>query len=136
MKRLLSILLVVCLVLSVALTGCGDTTGKGAGPDTPSGGGTSTDGGSTGGDRVISHDKEITIDNYNVAANYQGVQSGWFGKLLKDKFNITLNILAPQVAGDALYQTRISSGTLGDLIVLEGSEFAYCVQNGLLRDCA
>ncbi|HPV02076.1 MAG TPA: sugar ABC transporter substrate-binding protein, partial [Clostridiales bacterium] len=148
MKRLLSILLVVCLVLTMALAGCGDTTSKGTRTDSPSTGGTpkaedSTGGGKatgggdssgSGGTRVISHDKEITIENYNVAANFHGEQTGWFGKLLKDKFNIKLSILAPQVAGDALYQTRISSGHLGDIVLLEGPNFADCVQNGLIKD--
>jgi multiple sugar transport system substrate-binding protein/putative aldouronate transport system substrate-binding protein len=140
MKRLLSILLVICLITTLALTGCGDTTSKDPGTDKTSStggstsGGDSTGGASTGGTREISHDKEITIDNYNVAANYHGEQSGWFGKLLKDKFNIKLNVLAPQVAGDALYQTRISSGNLGDIVILEGPIFADCVQNGLIKD--
>lgn len=140
MKRLLSILLVICLITTLALTGCGDTTSKDPGADKTSStggstsGGDSTGGASTGGTREISHDKEITIDNYNVAANYHGEQSGWFGKLLKDKFNIKLNVLAPQVAGDALYQTRISSGNLGDIVILEGPIFADCVQNGLIKD--
>ena len=140
MKRLLSILLVICLITTLALTGCGDTTSKDPGTDKTSSTvgstsvGDSTGGESTGGTREISHDKEITIDNYNVAANYHGEQSGWFGKLLKDKFNIKLNVLAPQVAGDALYQTRISSGNLGDIVILEGPIFADCVQNGLIKD--
>jgi len=148
MKRFLSLLLVVCLITAAALTGCG----KKAGGDNPASGdvsdngsqtgGESTDNGSTGGgntdssggQRVISHDKELVIENYNVAANYQGEQTGWFGKVLKDKFNIRLSILAPQVAGNALYQTRISSGNLGDIVLLESSDFADCVQNGLIKD--
>jgi multiple sugar transport system substrate-binding protein/putative aldouronate transport system substrate-binding protein len=142
MKRFLSIVLVMCLIAAVALTGCGSATSEtkdtGTGSSS-SGGGTKADGGSTstdtaGGDRAISHDKELTIDNYNVAANYHGIQSGWFGKVLKDKFNIRLNILAPQVAGDALYQTRVSSGNLGDIVLLEGPIFADCVQNKLIKD--
>jgi len=142
MKRFLSIVLVMCLIAAVALTGCGSATSEtkdtGTGSSS-SGGGTKADGGSTstdtaGGDRAISHDKELTIDNYNVAANYHGIQSGWFGKVLKDKFNIRINILAPQVAGDALYQTRVSSGNLGDIVLLEGPIFADCVQNKLIKD--
>ena len=41
------------------------------------------------------------------------IQAGWFGKVLKDKFNIQLNIIAPQVSGDAnsLYQTRSASAS-------------------------
>ena len=47
----------------------------------------------------VSHDELYTIEMFNTYANYMGVQGGWFGKILKDKFNIELNIIAPQVAG-------------------------------------
>ena len=52
-------------------------------------------------------------------ANYQGIQSGWFAKIVKDKFNMELNIIAPNVAGggDTLFQTRSAAGDLGDLIL-------------------
>src|SRR4051794_6920008 len=52
----------------------------------------------------IDHSKPLTITLFNNAANYQGEQTGWYGKLIKDKFNITLNVLSPQVAGDQLYK--------------------------------
>jgi multiple sugar transport system substrate-binding protein/putative aldouronate transport system substrate-binding protein len=48
----------------------------------------------------------MMIEVYDAAANYQGLQTGWFDKVVKDRFNIDLNIIAPQVAGDAIYQTR------------------------------
>ena len=80
------------------------------------------------------YDEEMTFEIYDVAANYQGEQSGWFAKILKDKFNIKLNIIAPQVAGQAVYQTRASTGNLGDIVLLEGSDFADCVSTGLVKD--
>ena len=49
---------------------------------------------------AANHDEELTLEVYDVAANYQGLQTGWFGKILKDKFNLVLNIIAPQVSGD------------------------------------
>ena len=75
------------------------------------------------------YDKTITIDNFNSQANYQGVQSGWFAKVVKDKFNMEINIIAPNVAGggDTLFQTRSAAGNLGDLVMI-GSE------NGRLAD--
>ncbi len=139
-KKLLSLLLVICLLATAALTGCGGTTGDSkdsGGTPAPSDGGSTTDDGSgadSGSTGAISHDKQLTIDIYDVAANYQGLQSGWFDKVIKDRFNLALNILAPQVAGDALYQTRISSGNLGDIVILEPTDFADCVQNGLIKD--
>lgn len=80
-------------------------------------------------------DKEaMTLEVFDVAANYQGVQSGWFGKVVKDRFNIELNILAPQVAGDALYQTRSQTGNLGDILILEPAQFQDCVKVGMVKD--
>ena len=31
----------------------------------------------------VSHDEELTLEVYDQAANYQGLQTGWFGKVLK-----------------------------------------------------
>ena len=76
----------------------------------------------------------MTFEIYDVAANYQGMQSGWFAKIVKDKFNIELNIIAPQVAGDAIFQTRASSGNLGDIVILEATQFNDCLEAGLIKD--
>lgn len=38
-------------------------------------------------------------------ANYQGIQGGWFGKIIQDKFNLEINVLTPAIGGDELYQT-------------------------------
>ena len=35
----------------------------------------------------------LTIDVYDDAANYNGIQTGWFAKVIKDRFNIELNII-------------------------------------------
>lgn len=76
----------------------------------------------------------MTFEIYDVAANYQGMQSGWFAKVVKDKFNIELNIIAPQVAGDSIYQLRASSGNLGDIVLLEATQFNDCLEAGLIKD--
>ena len=61
---------------------------------------------------------------YDSQANFQGIQSGWFAKVVKDKFNMELNIIAPNVAGggDTLYQTRSANGNLGDLIIINADQ--------------
>ncbi len=76
----------------------------------------------------------MVIENFNVAANYQGMQTGWFAKVIKDRFNIELNIIAPQVGGDALYQTRTAEGNLGDLLLLEKTQWQDCINAGLIKD--
>ncbi len=140
-KRLLSLVLAISLAATVALTGCGTTAveSKDPVPAPPADSGAQNDtgedsGADSGGVQAISHDKQLTIDFYDVAANYQGLQSGWFDKVIKDRFNLAINILAPQVAGDALYQTRLSSGNLGDIVLLEPTQFADCMQNGIIKD--
>ncbi len=79
----------------------------------------------------------ITIDVFDGLANYQGIQSGWFAKIVKDKFNMELNIIAPNVAGggDTLYNTRVAGGNLGDLIITDkGQKMDDLVDGGLLLD--
>lgn len=76
----------------------------------------------------------MTIDIYDEAANYHGIQTGWFGKVIKDRFNLELNIIAPQVAGSSIYATRAAEGNLGDLIIMDKNTFKECVVAGLIKD--
>lgn len=80
--------------------------------------------------------KTSVLEIYDAAANFQGMQSGWFGKVLKDKCNVEINIVAPNIAGDpnSLYQTRSASGNLGDIVILDNSQFQECVKAGLITD--
>lgn len=132
LRKLVSTVLAVVMVAAV-LVGCTTPTGNG-GTNTPVATPTTKPDQTSGSTGSSSFDKTLTIEMYNVAANYQGVQSGWFAKVLKDSVNIELNIIAPQVAGDAIYQTRASAGNLGDLVLLERSDFADCVKTGLVRE--
>ncbi|MGN0432307.1 MAG: ABC transporter substrate-binding protein [Lachnospiraceae bacterium] len=80
----------------------------------------------------------ITVDVFDAQSNYQGIQSGWFAQIVKDKFNMELNIIAPNVAGggETLYQTRSAAGNLGDLIIAEmqGGQLQELVTSGLVMD--
>jgi multiple sugar transport system substrate-binding protein/putative aldouronate transport system substrate-binding protein len=87
-----------------------------------------------GGNREGSSGGSMTIEMYNRAANYNGIQPGWFGHILKDKFNIELNIIAPQVSGEAIFQTSSAAGNLGDIVLLDNAQFMDCVRAGLIRD--
>jgi len=81
----------------------------------------------------------ITVDVYDEFANYQGIQSGWFAKEVRDRFNMELNIIAPNVAGggDTLYQTRAATGNLGDLVLINtaNGKFNELAEGGLIMDC-
>lgn len=85
-----------------------------------------------------SYEEFITVDVFDSLANYQGIQSGWFAKLVKDKFNMELNIIAPNVAGggDTLFEMRAASGKLGDLVLCDGGTgtLADLAHEGLLLD--
>lgn len=82
----------------------------------------------------VSIKKPLTITVFDDAANFQGKQTGWFGSLIKKKFNLALNILAPNVSGSGLYQTRAASGDLGDLLILSNSELSDCIKSSLAYD--
>ncbi|MHA7965990.1 type 2 periplasmic-binding domain-containing protein [Paenibacillus sp. CAU 1782] len=125
MKKPLLLLLACFLASAAALSGC-DTGSKSASPSNEPGG---ASGSGNAGDR-----KPLTITVFNNAANYQGEQTGWYGKLVKDKFNLTLNILAPQVAGDQLYKTRTAAGDLGDLLIIDNSQLEELLPAGLVLD--
>ncbi len=89
-------------------------------------------------DGASKYEEFITVDVYDQFANYQGIQTGWFGKIVKDKFNMELNIIAPNVAGggDTLFQTRSAAGDLGDLILTDtaNGKLQKLVTAGLMID--
>ena len=129
MKKLTALFLTATLTLS-AFAGCGGSKG-GDTKETGSanaGTGTSTEATDT------ASGEEMVIEVFDAAANYQGEQTGWFAKVIKDRFNIKLNIIAPQVAGASIYQTRASSGNLGDIILLDPTDFTDCISAGLIKD--
>lgn len=119
-KKMISLMLCAVMAMS-ALTGCGKEEAASSG---------SEDG---------SYSKFITVDVYDELANYQGIQSGWFAKVVKDRFNMELNIIAPNVAGggETLYQTRSAAGELGDLIIINtnNGKLNDLVTSGLVKDC-
>lgn len=137
-KKFLSIAMALSMSFAAVLSGCGNSSSK---PAKEAESTTSADkpAESTGTDAApaaVSHDTELTLEIYDVAANYQGLQTGWYGKILKDKFNLVLNIIAPQVAGDAssLYQTRSAAGNLGDIVILDNIPMQECIEAGLIAD--
>ncbi|HJE52195.1 MAG TPA: hypothetical protein K8V15_09540 [Tessaracoccus flavescens] len=102
-------------------------------------GGSNSQAGATSSAFPTEWSEEITIDVFDGLANAMGEQPGWFAKIVKDKFNMKLNIIAPNVAGggDTLYNTRVAAGDLGDLIVTDkGQKLDELVDGGLVMDVA
>ena len=145
-KKIVSLFAATAMVVG-ALAGCGggaaqpaatdsgtpaaDTSTPAADTSTPAAD-TSTPAADTG--DAAGSNELLELEIYDAAANYQGLQTGWFDKVVKDRFNLDLNIIAPQVAGDAIYQTRTSSGNLGDIVLLDAVDFSDCVKAGLIKD--
>ena len=126
MKKRVVALVLSMVMVAASLAGCGE---KAPAADAPAGQTTEAKG-----SEAAASEDTIVIDFYDEAANYQGTQIGWFAKVIKDRFNIELNMIAPQVAGDAIYQTRTGSGNLGDIVLLDPAHFADCVSAGLIKD--
>lgn len=131
-KKLVSLLCVAAMTAGI-LTGCGGDAGS-TNASGSAGSAANASSESAGSSDSSSSSDTMTLEIFDVAANYQGMQTGWFAKVVKDRFNIELNIIAPQVAGNAIYQTRASSGNLGDILILEKSQFQDCVATGLIKD--
>ncbi len=139
-KKQISFIIVAILVLTMFATGCSKKNDNKANDN--------TNNNTSNTDTKADDNKGTTTDNtakptelepmvlevYSQPANFQGEQVGWTAKILKDKFNITLNIIAPQVAGGDIFAARSASGFLGDLVVLDNADIQACVKSGLIYD--
>ncbi|MDE6357105.1 MAG: extracellular solute-binding protein, partial [Eubacteriales bacterium] len=105
-KKIVSLLLGTSILAS-GLVGCGSKE-------------TNNTSDTTNSSNNSKYEEFITVDVFDGQANYQGIQTGWFGQMVKEKFNMELNIIAPNVAGggDTLFQTRSAAGNLGDIIIV------------------
>lgn len=73
----------------------------------------------------------IKLNVYSQLANFSGKQIGWSADILKKKFNVELNII-PE--GDGVFETRMTSGNLGDIVVwgADNDKYPLAVRNNLL----
>ena len=136
LRKLMAVMLTAAMSVGL-LAGCGSTAPDAAGGAqqgaTAEAGGAATE--ATGGaDAAEGSEDLMKLEFFDTAANYQGDQTGWFAKVLADNCGVAINVIAPQVAGDEVYQTRASSGNLGDVLILENDQFQDCVKNGLVKD--
>ena len=78
-------------------------------------------------------DAPVTLTVYTQLANYSGEQVGWSAKVLLEKFNVILNIVPD---ADGVYETRMESGNLGDIVVwgADGTQYQQAVSAGMLYD--
>lgn len=125
MKKATSIALVAAM-MGGCLAGCGGNGGSVGDTETGAAGNSGSASAGNSGD-------PITLTVFSELANYSGEQVGWSAKVLLDKFNVILNIIPEQ---DGVYETRMESGNLGDIVVWgsDGENYAKAVQAGLLYD--
>lgn len=74
------------------------------------------------------------MDLFNMSGSAAGEHPGWFGKFVKDGWNMTLNLIPNDGDGDAKFQTMSASGRLGDMIVFSnpGNNFQQAIKTGVL----
>lgn len=131
LTKLMAILLVLGMVFAMAA--CSNTAQKEKGEEQPS----ETDEGAgegTAGDLAdIIPEETVTLDVYTQLANYSGEQIGWFAQVMKEKFNVKLNIINE---GDGTFATRMAAGNLGDIVVFgnDSDEYIQAIKAGLLLD--
>ena len=108
LKRVICLMIVTVLLCSV-FAGCGKGLGDSQG------------------------DGPITITIFSELANFQGEQTGWVADMLLEKFNVVVNIV-PGKAG--VYETRMESGFLGDIVVFggDGENYTRAIEAGMLYD--
>ena len=73
----------------------------------------------------------IQLNVYSQLANYAGIQTGWSAALLKDLFNVTINIIPDS---DGTFETRMASGNLGDMVVwgANGADYKNAIEKRML----
>ena len=78
-KKLVSMVLCTAMALSM-ITGCGESRQPAASAQPQEAAGTESDGSAA----IGKYKYFLSVDVFDSQANYQGIQSGWFSKIVKD----------------------------------------------------
>lgn len=110
-KRIFATLLTIALILSMTACNATKTANDTDTPMPAESAGTSETPKPAG--------KELyKIDVFTMLGNKAGEQTGWFAKIVKDKFNIEMNMIASNVeGGDTKFATMMATGDLGDIVI-------------------
>lgn len=85
----------------------------------------------------LDHSKPLKLTVFSTTANYAGIQPGWFGKIIKDKFNIEMDIVASNLTGgDTKISAMMASGNLGDIVIFgdDKNHYPNAIKGNLLLD--
>lgn len=88
-------------------------------------------------DGALDHTKPLKLTVFSTTANYAGPQIGWFAKIIKDKFNIEMDIVASNLTGgDTKISAMMASGDLGDIIIFgdDKNHYPNAIKGKLLLD--
>ncbi len=137
-KRVLAMLVAATMVFSLAACGSKDD-GKGSNPTSAPSSGTEnkdnsgTDNADNAGSTDNGKEAPIELTVYSQLANFSGEHVGWFAKVMLDKFNVKLMIIPDS---DGVFDTRMESGNLGDIVVFgsTGSDYKRAVEADMLFD--
>lgn len=76
---------------------------------------------------------KLTI--YTQSATYEGAVEGYMGKVMKDKLNVSLNVMPNSVGGSSRFETKMATGDLGDLVLFTSSDdFKKAIEAGSVLD--
>ncbi|MDO5519689.1 MAG: hypothetical protein Q4G58_04255 [bacterium] len=78
-------------------------------------------------------EQTLKLDVYTQTANYNGMQTGWFAKIIKDKFNVELNIISD---ANGIFDTLMEKDNLGDIVIFgdNGDKYKQAATSGKLYD--
>lgn len=85
-------------------------------------------------EEFVNFDEEpIELNIFSQLANFNGEQLGWSAALMRDLFNVKINIIQDQ---DGVLSTRMADGNLGDIVVWgqNGADYKTAVERGMLLD--
>ena len=147
-KKIVALFLAAAMTLSLAACGGSDAANSGSAAETETDADEDTDTEDeteAEADTAEAEDEEddlladiipeetVTLDVFDQLANYSGEQIGWFGQIMLEKFNVKLNIIPDP---DGVYETRMESGNLGDIVIWgnDSDEYLQAVEKGMLYD--
>lgn len=131
LKRVLTLVLAIAFTVTLVACGGNNTGNIPATTAAPTTAATTTEPTST----VPAELYKVNV--FSELSNYAGDQTGWFAKVLKDKFNMEFNIISSNLeGGDTKFATMMASGDLGDIYVSgdSGDHIQNAIKAKLLLD--
>ncbi|WP_339233736.1 extracellular solute-binding protein [Paenibacillus sp. FSL R5-0517] len=79
--------------------------------------------------------KTPNLTIYTQSATYEGAVGGYMGKVMKDKLNVSLNVMPNSVGGSSRFETKMATGNLGDMVLFTSSDdFKKAIEAGSVLD--